>query len=39
MNNSYDDIIKSDDEGDAGIFRIANDVSSEDDDTLADEQN
>ena len=39
LSNSYDNINKSDDEDDAGIFSIANDYSSEDDDTLADEQN
>ena len=37
-NNSDDAIIESDDNDYAGIFNIANDYSSEDDDTLADDQ-
>ena len=37
LNNSNDSIIESDDDDDAGIFSIANDYSSEDDDTLAGE--
>ena len=36
LNNSDDTTIKSDDDDDAGIISIANDYSSEDDDTLAD---
>ena len=38
LNISDDAIIESDDDDDAGIFSIANDYSSEDDDTIADEQ-
>ena len=38
LNNSDDAIIESDDDDDAGIFSIANDYSSEEDDVLADEQ-
>ena len=37
LNNGDDAIIESDDDDDAGIFSIANDYSSEDDDTLDDE--
>ena len=38
LNNSDDVIIEPDDNEYAGLFSIANDDSSEDDDTLADEQ-
>ena len=38
LNNCDDAINESDDNDDAGVFLIANDYSSEDDDTLDDEQ-
>ena len=38
LNNSDEAINESDDDADVGIFSIGNDYSSEDDDTLADEQ-
>ena len=38
LNNSDESMIESYDDEDAGIFIITNDYSSEDDDTLADEQ-
>ena len=38
LNNSDDTFIELDDDDDAGIFSIASDYPSEDDDTLADKQ-